>query len=279
MTTVGSIMSRRIMTVSPLDSVRKAAEMMNEFRVGCLPVIDGGRLAGIITSRDVRHSHPNRLVVDAMSKDLVTVTPSCSIWDAAEMLERYGIERLVVAENGNLLGIVTKRQLYHELGKHVDSLTGLNRAGYLYYIIGKLIRNNAALAIIFIDLDGFGEIDKKHGHITGDEVLRRVGLVIKAHVEENLDYPCRYAGDEFAVVTVRPATAVEEYALKIVNAIADNDWHGGMKITASAGVISWQPAVNSNCDVQKLVNIASLASTRAKKKGVPVVTVDCTDNL
>ncbi|MGB9826756.1 MAG: CBS domain-containing protein, partial [Desulfofundulus sp.] len=110
------------MTVSPLDSVRKAAELMNEFKIGCLLVIDGGRLAGIITSRDVRYSHPNRLVVDAMSKDLVTVTPSCSIWDAAEMLERYGIERLVVAENGNLLGIVTKRQLYHELGKHVDSL-------------------------------------------------------------------------------------------------------------------------------------------------------------
>ncbi|MQL51677.1 CBS domain-containing protein [Desulfofundulus thermobenzoicus] len=277
MTCVENIMSREIMTVSPLDSVRKAADMMNDLKIGCFPVVDGGRLVGIITSRDVRYSHPNRLVIDAMSKDLVTVTPSCSIWEAAETMERHGIERLVVTENGNLLGIVTKLQVYHELGKHIDPLTGLNRAEYLYHTADKLIRNNTAVTIIFIDLDGFGEIDKEHGHIVGDEVLRRVGLVIKAHTEENLDYPCRYAGDEFAVVTVRPADTAKEYALQIVNAIANNNWHDRMKITASAGVINWRPLMNNDCDIRKLINTASLASTRAKKKGVPVVTVDCQD--
>ncbi|MCS5695665.1 GGDEF domain-containing protein [Desulfofundulus thermocisternus] len=273
MTTVENIMNRRIITASPFDSVRKAAEMMNEFKVGCLPVIESGQLAGIITSRDIRCSHPNRLVIDAMSKDLITVTPSCSIWDAAEIVERYKIERLVVAEDGKLLGIVTKLELYHELGKHFDTLTGLNKAEYLYYITGKLIRNNIALSIVFIDLDGFGEVDKKYGHIIGDEVLYRVANIIKAHVDEKLDYPCRYAGDEFAVVTVRPASTVEEYALKIVNAIASYNWDGGMKITASAGVVNCQPAIKSDCDIREFVNIASLASTKAKKKGVPVFTV------
>ena len=272
MTSLESIMNKEIITISPLDSVRKAADMMNNLKVGCFPVVEGEKLIGIITSRDIRHSHPNRLVIDAMSKNLITVQPTCSIWDAAEIMERHGIERLMITENGNLWGIVTNLQVYHEIGKHIDPLTGLNRAEFLYYIANKLFKNNGA--IIFIDLDGFGEIDKEHGHVVGDEILRRVSLIIRTHTEENLDYPCRYAGDEFAVVTTRFSDAAKRYALKIVNAIASNNWPDGIKITASAGVVNWHPTKDNDCDIRKLVNAASLASTKAKRNGVSVIMLD-----
>lgn len=51
--TVESIMIKKIMTVSPLTTIERAALVMQQNRIGALPVLDGGRLVGIITTRDV----------------------------------------------------------------------------------------------------------------------------------------------------------------------------------------------------------------------------------
>ncbi|MDN5348313.1 MAG: dehydrogenase [Clostridia bacterium] len=277
MTTIGSIMSKNLLTVSPMASVGRASILMEQFKIGGLPVVEDGRLIGILTSRDVRRSHPNRLVADAMTKRVITVKPAASLWEARELLERHGIERLVVVEEGRPVGVVTKAQVLAELGKHEDALTGLNRAEFIQRKAVELLQQGKEITVIFFDLDDFGLIDKKLGHIFGDEVLRKVAQTMKSLMEEGVDYLCRYAGDEFAVVTTRPLEEAKKFARRVIEVLANEVWPEEVKVTASAGIAGGRrsnPRYSKRegaYSVSDLINMASLASTRAKKEGRSVV--------
>lgn len=276
MLSIGDIMTRDPLTIGTGESVEYAAALMNQHRIGGLPVVEDGRLVGIITSRDVRCSHFNRLVADAMSKQVVVVSMGCSLWEAKELLERHGIEHLVVVKDGWPAGIVTKSQLYAELGKHIDALTGLDRAEFLQRKASEFLQDEKEIAIIFLDLDNFGAIDKELGHVLGDKILQQAAQVLKSVVEDGVDYLSRYAGDEFAVVTTRPFEDAKELALRMVTALAEESWPHGVKVTGCAGVAGGRrsrsrPEGNEVHTVSDLINMASLASTRAKKEKKPVV--------
>ncbi len=278
MVTVGEIMTERLVTAAPDYSVARAAALMEHFRIGSLPVVEeSGRLVGILTSRDVRCSHPNRLLADAMSKDVVTVPPDCSLWEAKEVLERHGIERVVVVdESGCPAGILTKTRLYAELGQHVDALTGLNRADFLHQKAFELLQEGREIAFIFLDLDDFREIDKQHGHVFGDKILKQVAQVLKGEVEEGIDQLCRYAGDEFAILTGRPMGDARKLAHRVVTALARNAWPQGVRVTGSAGVAggrreATRPESDVRSTISTLINMASLASSQAKREKRPVV--------
>jgi len=276
---VGEIMTRELITISPVDSIGRASALMEQFRIGGLPVLEGEKLVGILTSRDVRRSHPNRLVADAMTKKVITVHSCCSLWEAKEILEQYNIERLVVVDGGRHVGIITKSSLYAELGKHMDSLTGLKRADFLQRKASELLQQGKEIAVIFFDLDNFGEIDKKLGHVVGDAVLRKVAQVLKGVVDEEIDHLCRYAGDEFAVVTERFLEGAKRLAWDMVSSLERESWPKRLKVTASAGVAggrrkTGRTSENGMYSVAELINMASLASTRAKKKGEKVVVAE-----
>lgn len=276
MLSIHDIMTREPLTIGPCESVERAAALMNQHRIGGLPVVEDGRLVGIITSRDVRSSHFNRLVADAMSKQVVVVSTECSLWEAKELLERHGIERLVVVKDRYPVGIVTKSQLYIELGKHIDALTGLDRAEFLQRKASELLQKRKEIAVVFLDLDNFGAIDKELGHVSGDKILQQAAQALRSVVEDGVDYLSRYAGDEFAVVTTRPLEDANKLALRMVTALAEESWSHGLKVTGSAGVAGGRRSCsraegNKACTVSDLINMASLASTRAKKENKPVV--------
>ena len=276
MQTVGEIMTREIITVKPEDSVARVAEIMERTKIGGLPVVEGRRLVGIITSRDIRRCHPNRLIADAMTREVVTVPHTCSLWEAKELLERHGIERLVVVDGDYPVGVVTKSLLHAELGKYIDALTGLHKAEFIQRKALELLQDGKEIAIIFLDLDNFGAVDKELGHVVGDEILCRVAKVFGSLVEEGFDYLFRYAGDEFVVVTVKSLEEARKLALRMVNAISEEKWPLGIKVAASAGVAGGRRASPRQGDfepytVSDLINMASLASTRAKKEGRQVV--------
>ena len=277
MVCVGDILNKNLITISPWESVGKAAATMNRLKIGGLPVVEDGRLVGIITSRDVRSSHPNRLVADAMTREVVTIPPECSFWRAKELMEQHGIERLVVVSQGRPVGVITKSQLYAEIGKHVDTLTGLHRAEFLQHKAAELLGGGREIAVIFIDLDNFGAIDKEYGHVVGDEILQRVAGVFKEQVDEEVDFLCRYAGDEFAIVTSRRLEEARQLAFRLLKALERCEWPNGIKITASAGVaggrrVQARGDAGGDACVRDLINLASLASTKAKREKRPVVT-------
>ncbi|MCL6448322.1 MAG: GGDEF domain-containing protein [Armatimonadetes bacterium] len=277
MITVADIMVKNPLVISPELSVGRAADIMEKFKIGGLPVVDGGFVVGIITSRDVRKSHPNRLVADAMTKDVLTVPPQYSLWEAKEFIEKHGLERVVVAQEGKLLGVVTKALFLMEFGKRIDALTGLYRSEYLHYAALKLLRNGQEIAVIFIDLDNFGVIDKELGHVSGDLILQRVAKLFKEVVREETDYLCRYAGDEFAVVTARPLKEAKTLCLELLTSLTEERWPGGVKLSASAGIAGGRRSQArkgaERYTINDLINLASLGSTKAKKENTQLVVV------
>ncbi|MCX6125000.1 MAG: GGDEF domain-containing protein [Proteobacteria bacterium] len=86
-----------------------------------------------------------------------------------------------------------------------DEVTGLYNYRYLDVAIDgelkRLHRFHAPFSLLFIDLDNFKSVNDQHGHITGSNVLKQVGAVIKLAVRD-VDNVIRYGGDEFVVVLI-----------------------------------------------------------------------------
>ncbi|HBE77493.1 MAG TPA: diguanylate cyclase [Firmicutes bacterium] len=271
-TTVKEIMTEKLVTISPENSVRKAIGLMEHYKINCLPVIENNQLVGLITSRDVRLNHPNRLVADAMSRNVITIPLNCTLWEAEKLLNQYKIEHLVVIENNKPAGVITKTQLYIELGKYTDSLTGLNTADFLRYKALELLQKENEICIIFLDLDKFGEINKRFGHIIGDKILCGVAQILINSIDAKTDYLCRYAGDEFSILTTEPFNSAVKLTDQISNALKAENWPNKIKITLSSGIAGGQRNTCRNKNlikvVNNLINTASLASTKAKLEKV-----------
>ncbi len=185
----------------------------------------------------------------------------------------------MVTRESNIIGIVTYAQIMSELAKYTDSLTGLNKAEIFYEKALEVLKEGREIAVIFLDLDNFGFINKEYGHIYGDNVLRQTALILNGLIDSNKETLCRYTGDEFAAVTTRPLAEAEKLARQMVLTLANENWPGKIKVAISAGVAGGScselhsSAEDSSYIVKYLVNTASLASARAKKLKKPVVAV------
>ncbi|HUY20616.1 MAG TPA: CBS domain-containing protein [Candidatus Binataceae bacterium] len=97
-------------TIGPRDRLESAKALMDAEKFHRLPVIEDGRLTGILSERDIR-SHQGYLkttLVDAaMSSDPVTVTPETSLEEVATLMLNRQIGGLPVIEDGKLVGIIT----------------------------------------------------------------------------------------------------------------------------------------------------------------------------
>jgi IMP dehydrogenase len=92
--------------------LEEAVAVMREHRISGVPVVDDGRIVGILTSRDIRFAKDLDSPVRAlMTKSLVTVPPGVSTDLAKEMLHKHRIEKLLVVEDGRLVGLITIKDL------------------------------------------------------------------------------------------------------------------------------------------------------------------------
>lgn len=110
---IREIMTTDVEACTLLDNVYEVAVKMKELNVGAIPIVDGEKLVGMITDRDivirgVAERHPGSSKVEVvMSKDLVTVTPETDTRKAAKLMSEYQIRRLPVVEGDKLVGIVS----------------------------------------------------------------------------------------------------------------------------------------------------------------------------
>ncbi len=86
----------------------------------------------------------------------------------------------------------------------IDSLTGLYNHYQFHTTLEREVtrcrRTGRSLGLVFFDLDKFKAVNDAQGHISGDEMLKTVGSMLLRLVRQGMDYPCRYGGDEFAVI-------------------------------------------------------------------------------
>jgi CBS domain-containing protein len=113
--TVGDVMSRQVISITPEESVALAARLLARYTLGALPVCtEGGKLVGIITDRDIvirsvaDPLDPATLAVEEiMSRNVEWITPQEPLHTAALRMARRQIRRLPVVENGNLVGMLS----------------------------------------------------------------------------------------------------------------------------------------------------------------------------
>jgi IMP dehydrogenase len=99
-------------TVRPSQSLREALSVMREHDVSGVPVVEGENPVGILTARDIRfEKNLDQPVSALMTTKLVTVTPGVKPDEARELLHKHRIEKLLVVENGRLMGLVTIKDL------------------------------------------------------------------------------------------------------------------------------------------------------------------------
>jgi diguanylate cyclase (GGDEF)-like protein/PAS domain S-box-containing protein len=156
-------------------------------------------------------------------------------------------------------------QLIHEAFH--DSLTKLaNRALFKDRVEQALLRRTAAempVSVLFLDLDGFKEVNDSLGHAAGDQLLIKVAERLRASVRPE-DTVARFGGDEFAVLIENDATV--ELAERIVASLEDplliesNE----ILVRASIGIATAGPDAG---DADQLMRNADLAMYRAKAAG------------
>ncbi|MBI5247995.1 MAG: CBS domain-containing protein [Desulfomonile tiedjei] len=138
-------MSTKVVTIDSGSPLQEAINLLMEHNISMLPVMEDGRMVGIVTDRDVKRASPSdaclldfqnimyhvarKEVGSIMSKPPITVTLDHTIEETAEVLLQNGISGApVVDEQGVIKGIITKDDLFSAL----ISLSGLSHKGVLF---------------------------------------------------------------------------------------------------------------------------------------------------
>ena len=119
---VQDVMSSNPCTIDADKPVAYAAKMMKDENVGLAPVVEGNRLVGTLTDRDIvtrvvaEGKDPQSVTVrEVASKDLVTIDPSQDLDEALRLMASNQVRRLpVVEEDGRLVGVVAQADVARE---------------------------------------------------------------------------------------------------------------------------------------------------------------------
>jgi acetoin utilization protein AcuB len=110
-------MNTDVETVAPTDAVLDAREKTSFRRIHHLVVIDGQRIAGVVSSRDLKGVPGDTPIYSVMSRNAVVAAPKTTVREAANLLRGHIIGCLPVVEHGKLVGIVTITDLLDLVGR------------------------------------------------------------------------------------------------------------------------------------------------------------------
>jgi len=121
-TTVSSIMTRTVRTATENESIKSIANRMVENGIGSIVIVkQDNQATGMITERDIVRevalNHASSIARDVMSKPIITIEPGSSLRDAIQTMQAKGIRRLPVVENGQIVGIVTDKDIFRAIAK------------------------------------------------------------------------------------------------------------------------------------------------------------------
>jgi CBS domain-containing protein len=119
---INELMTSKVCSIDVGKSVAYAAKMMRDEDVGLAPIVEGDRLVGTLTDRDIairvvaEGKDPNvTMVEDVASRDLVTIDPQQDLDEALRLMASHQVRRLpVVEEDGRLVGVVAQADVAKE---------------------------------------------------------------------------------------------------------------------------------------------------------------------
>ena len=148
----------------------------------------------------------------------------------------------------------------------IDPLTGLYRAEFfgeaLEVELRRVQRYGGEIALVVIDLDDFKQVNDRHGHATGNEVLRAAGGVLR-HAARDSDVAARFGGEELVLLVRGDEAAARLAAARVVGGLRDLRFGDGVRVTCSAGVA----ALAAGADSASLFAAADEALYEAKRRG------------
>ena len=144
--TVRDCMTADPLTVGPEDSLQRVIELLRRRDIRSVPVLQDGKIIGIVTDRDLRQVAPsyplfrdedeirryteNLKVTAAMTADPLFISPAAPLTEAAKILETYRISSLPVVDGGHLVGIISVSDLLRAFiaqnQEAEDEITGNN---------------------------------------------------------------------------------------------------------------------------------------------------------
>jgi CBS-domain-containing membrane protein len=142
------IMTTELVTVAPSTSVSALAQLLVERKISAAPVVDDGKLVGLVSEGDLLHREEvgteeqpswwrelfrstedrakaylkahGQKAADVMTTSLMTVGPDAEVGEIAEVMERHHVKRVPVVDQGRLMGIVSRADLLRLLVKAAD---------------------------------------------------------------------------------------------------------------------------------------------------------------
>jgi IMP dehydrogenase len=164
-------------TISSDKTIQEALDIMAHFHISGVPVVDEGKLVGILTNRDIRfETNLDLLVSDRMTgNNLITVKKGTTLNEAKSVLQEHRIEKLlVVDDNGALCGLITVKDI---LKKEDHPNAASDKHGRLLVAAAIGVSSDSmerAQALVNANVDAL-VIDTAHGHSKG--VLETVKLL------------------------------------------------------------------------------------------------------
>jgi diguanylate cyclase (GGDEF)-like protein len=136
-------------------------------------------------------------------------------------------------------------------------------------MVAEARRYGTPLSLLMADIDDFKEVNDRHGHQMGDEVLERIGTIILENVR-SADLAARYGGEELAVVLPHTEIASAQTVAENIRTAVMKRFENDLKVTISIGVAAWQCHMNQPAN---LVRAADSGLYAAKEGGKNKVTL------
>ncbi len=233
-------------TLSPNVPVKAARDLMSEQNISGVPIIDGAKLVGILTRRDLKFLKDDSVKISTImtSEKLITASPETTLEQAQEILQKHKVEKLLLVDSASgLTGLITMRDIdrFHQYPRAARDVRGRLRVGaaagvHDYDRIAALIEAEVDVLVI----------DTAHGH--SKNVIETVKKVKSLY--------------EIDVVAGNIATA--EAAKDLISAGAD-----AVKVGIGPGAICTTRII-SGVGVPQISAIMNCVSV-ADKNNIPVI--------